>query len=632
MALTKVKLIADNAITSAMIDSTSTGVAFADLTVDTSTLVVDAVNNRVGIGVSNPSDYYSTANDLVVGGSSNHGITIATGDTNTGALHFADGTSGTAEYAGYIAYQHNDNKLRFGVNASDKLVIQSSGNVGIGTASPEEQFTVGGTGTQGRIGLNTTGVDHPYIQMAQFGSPNTNVTVRIDAGGDSYFNGGNVGIGETSPLAKLHIKTSSTSNTNQLLLESTDAGASSGPDLALYRNSASPADGDVLGALWFYGNNSTPVQELYSGILSVANDVTDGTEDSEIRFLNMVNGTLQTPMTIDGLNVGIKETDPSGYWGQANDIVIDTSGNGGMTIKSTNTGNGRLVFTDTKSATAGNTDGGMITYNHTDDEMRFQTNGSQKMVIDSSGNVGIGTTSPGAKLDISESNNGILLSRIYNTSTASASGSALRIASSSTTHANSNTIQFSDASYYTATISGDRTQGLVFRTSATGSNPITIPERMRIASNGAIGIGGANYGTSGQVLTSNGSGSAPSWQTAGGGAWGTATFDISTVTTSGTTVATTVNASTVSDKVCGIVRVTFAHANSIAYAHFAIYETSNLWFVTRVVVEDSNSSLDISASGNATNTITIKVLSSSPSTGYDGKAVVEAYPASMFGL
>jgi hypothetical protein len=34
---------------------------------------------------------------------------------------------------------------------------------------------------------------------------------------------------------------------------------------------------------------------------------------------------------------------------------------------------------------------------------------------------------------------------------------------------------------------------------------------------GQFGIGGANYGTSGQVLTSNGSGSAPSWQTIGGG-------------------------------------------------------------------------------------------------------------------
>jgi len=34
---------------------------------------------------------------------------------------------------------------------------------------------------------------------------------------------------------------------------------------------------------------------------------------------------------------------------------------------------------------------------------------------------------------------------------------------------------------------------------------------------GAIGIGGTNYGTSGQVLTSNGSNSAPAWQTPSAG-------------------------------------------------------------------------------------------------------------------
>jgi hypothetical protein len=36
--------------------------------------------------------------------------------------------------------------------------------------------------------------------------------------------------------------------------------------------------------------------------------------------------------------------------------------------------------------------------------------------------------------------------------------------------------------------------------------------RIQFDSNGALGLSGANYGTSGQVLTSNGSGSAPTWQ------------------------------------------------------------------------------------------------------------------------
>ena len=44
-------------------------------------------------------------------------------------------------------------------------------------------------------------------------------------------------------------------------------------------------------------------------------------------------------------------------------------------------------------------------------------------------------------------------------------------------------------------------------------------EKFRVASSGQLGIGGANYGTSGQVLTSGGSGSAATWSTisVGGG-------------------------------------------------------------------------------------------------------------------
>jgi hypothetical protein len=70
---------------------------------------------------------------------------------------------------------------------------------------------------------------------------------------------------------------------------------------------------------------------------------------------------------------------------------------------------------------------------------------------------------------------------------------------------------FTDA----ATGSGDMPGRLVFSTTADGASSPT--ERLRIAQNGAWGLAGANYGSSGQVLTSNGSGSAPTWQTSSGG-------------------------------------------------------------------------------------------------------------------
>ena len=55
---------------------------------------------------------------------------------------------------------------------------------------------------------------------------------------------------------------------------------------------------------------------------------------------------------------------------------------------------------------------------------------------------------------------------------------------------------------------------ITFHTTLDGANSTT--ERFRIASTGAIGLSGANYGTSGQVLTSQGTG-AVTWADAGGG-------------------------------------------------------------------------------------------------------------------
>jgi len=55
---------------------------------------------------------------------------------------------------------------------------------------------------------------------------------------------------------------------------------------------------------------------------------------------------------------------------------------------------------------------------------------------------------------------------------------------------------------------------LIFNTTADGAS--TVTERLRIGAAGQVGLSGANYGTSGQVITSNGSSSAPTWQDAGG--------------------------------------------------------------------------------------------------------------------
>jgi hypothetical protein len=90
------------------------------------------------------------------------------------------------------------------------------------------------------------------------------------------------------------------------------------------------------------------------------------------------------------------------------------------------------------------------------------------------------------------------------------------------------------------TTTGDTNTGIYFPAADTVAISTAGTEDFRIGSAGQIGLQGANYGTSGQVLTSNGSGSAPSWQAVGGGfAAGTAMMFVQTAAPTGWTKSTT---------------------------------------------------------------------------------------------
>ena len=74
------------------------------------------------------------------------------------------------------------------------------------------------------------------------------------------------------------------------------------------------------------------------------------------------------------------------------------------------------------------------------------------------------------------------------------------------------TIQLGNAGIITATTLIGNVTGNVNSTSNLLLQ-ISGSEKFRVGNGGQLGIGGANYGTSGQVLTSGGSGSAPTWST-----------------------------------------------------------------------------------------------------------------------
>ena len=121
------------------------------------------------------------------------------------------------------------------------------------------------------------------------------------------------------------------------------------------------------------------------------------------------------------------------------------------------------------------------------------------------GNVGIGNASPTYKLDISGS---------------STVGTGTVIRSSRTNAGSSLLIEQTSASAASSIDFKNTNTAGVFQIGALSTNTgfyfydsTAAAERLRIGPSGQIGLSGANYGTSGQVLTSAGASAAPTWQT-----------------------------------------------------------------------------------------------------------------------
>jgi len=75
------------------------------------------------------------------------------------------------------------------------------------------------------------------------------------------------------------------------LVYSNDAGATVGPSIYLYRDSASPAANDFLGEIVFQGEDSGGNQHDYASITSLIGDPTNGSEDGVISFRTSIAGT-----------------------------------------------------------------------------------------------------------------------------------------------------------------------------------------------------------------------------------------------------------------------------------------------------------------------------------------------------
>ena len=290
-----------------------------------------------------------SADNLTIADNGNCGITIRSGPTNDGNIFFSDGTSGNAEFRGRVAYDHAADSMRFDTAASEAVRIDSSGRVLVGTSSAFE------TSTNAILQLKGAANQTPVLALAR----NDNSIVDNNNLGQIAFYSLDGGI----PVKGAHISA----------FASQDHSATArGTDLAFATIEQDTAGGviermriDSSGRLLVGTTSSTS-----SALLTVQGNATSSTGAAR---LNIARG--QTFTSNDALLGAIEFTDSS------RNVFGQIECRSDATVAAGSDHPGRLVFSTTADGASSPT---------------------TRMTIDSSGNVGIGTTNPTKRLQVTD--------------------------------------------------------------------------------------------------------------------------------------------------------------------------------------------------------------------------------------
>jgi len=335
---------------------------------------------------------------------------------------------------------------QLGTTGADVLLTSSSaGNVGIGDSGPTAKLVVNNVGTK-MLELKRSGnikfrvlADANHGQLNMFNSGTSN-TVRLHTSGDSYFNGGNVGIGTSSPTAKLHVQSSDNAATaNLVYLENIGSGGSEGvsikfnPMFNAESMIASNREGAVANAcnLTFHTYNNTINEAMR---ITSAGNVGIGTTSPNANLEidgGSSNAFIQftTPNTnYAGIRFGDPQSINAGriqYYHGAGALEFDTE------VRFVFQGGNVGIGTDNPTQTL-DVDGAIITEDYrsagtffltSGDDWRFRSDtGSERMRINSAGNVGIGTDSPIRKLHLHKGDSSLNYIQITNSTTGAGGG------------------------------------------------------------------------------------------------------------------------------------------------------------------------------------------------------------------
>jgi hypothetical protein len=339
-------------------------------------------------------------------------------------------TSGNA--GGYLQLSTTNSS---GGALTERMRISSGGNVGIGTTSPNNAKLVisstdsnkisidGGSSQNGMRWEAVAGANGFYLFNGTYGTAGFGLyNINTNSSPLWIQNGGNVGIGTTSPSSLLHVKgTDSVNITTRFEVYNAESkfylsSASSG-DGGYYYNSSNNTSGMFsygdytfnVGTANISGTVGNPRMVIQQGG-NVGIGVTSPTANLDIAG-NVGIGTTSPSQKLEvsgALVVGM--TTPSPFW---NALFKDYSDGSGVYISSVNGGGGKYIAgnayyynstlwrSDKTVASAINLDNGTVVF-YTNSGLTANTDftPTERMRITSAGNVGIGTTSPTSRLEL----------------------------------------------------------------------------------------------------------------------------------------------------------------------------------------------------------------------------------------
>ena len=339
-----------------------------------SALVFDGTN--LGVGITNPTDFNSDMNDLVVGGSGARGITIYSSNSDSTNLAFADGfTTAADEYRGLVQYAHSDNSMRFFTDATEGMRLNSTG-LGIGLTAPSSKLHVRGsssTYTGGIVAQDSTSNFFTFYANGNNGVIGTAGTISFASFDGSsqrmlLDTSGNLGLGVTPSAWGGSIKALEGYST------SGSWSIASGGGLGSALNIQSNAYYD--GSNWIYKSTSPAANYYQSAGTHVWRIAASGTAGNAISFTQAMTLTADGNLCVGSTSV----TNVSGY------KIISAQGSTQGGIFESTTGSystkTRLYSTDS---------GGFVGTN-SNHILGFLTNDTERGRFDTSGNFLVGTT------------------------------------------------------------------------------------------------------------------------------------------------------------------------------------------------------------------------------------------------